>query len=649
MRNLVSFIIIIVTIAISSCKKDIYYNLNVSVTPSGSGTVSTTSGTYLAGQNVTITATPGPEYIFKQWSGSVTSTNNPLSLIMDTSKSIVAEFEKRQYPLSLTIEGSGIVKEEIVLTQSKVGSYPSGTLVKLTAVPDTGWKFDSWSGDTTVNTNPITINFKKPYSLKAKFIEEPIKFSTNLDTGLYYVEDVLPLKIEIGSILTKAGAAISIETKWKDSSKTISKIDTSIIGKSSITLNIPGHKFIGDYILDIKVSSKGNTNNSAAKSISFANTPILPIVDVKLYPDINWNDVVAGKSGLYDFNDDNIPDIISYKRVTEKSPLPPIFYINDYTGKVLYSFNLKDFNSAARDSMNNVLYDYGDLNNDGKLDLVLTYMGEWWIGGNSPLDGGQARFFGINTYILINKGNMKFDITEIINEPNYVQFNVTIGDWDFDSKLDFLVSGMQDGIYYKNLGNNKFERKTITPLFKQAINLKGADFDKDGKNDFINLYVNQKDENGNYSNSDMSQILSVVNAKGVSNYNVTGKVIEKNIYIGKNTISAERFNIIDGDGDGDMDLVVGYILVENGSISFPQEYFENTGSSFVYKPNFIEFDKTLYGELQLWKKDIDKDGLEDLYYPTYVKGNLQGPKGAVFWWRNTKSGFKINKKFRLIY
>ena len=98
-----------------------------------------------------------------------------------------------------------------------------------------------------------------------------------------------------------------------------------------------------------------------------------------------------------------------------------------------------------------------------------------------------------------------------------------------------------------------------------------------------------------------------------------------------------------------MDLVVGYILVENGSISFPQEYFENTGSSFVYKPNFIEFDKTLYGELQVWKKDIDKDGLEDLYYPTYVKGNLQGPKGAVFWWRNTKSGFKINKKFRLIY
>jgi hypothetical protein len=193
------------------------------------------------------------------------------------------------------------------------------------------------------------------------------------------------------------------------------------------------------------------------------------------------------------------------------------------------------------------------------------------------------------------------------------------------------------------------EKKTLAPLFRQAINLRGADFDNDGVNDFFNLYINQKDEFGNYSSTDLTQTLSVVSSKGINHFPVTGKIIEKNIYIGKNTLSAERFNIIDGDGDGDMDLIVGYILTENGSISFIQEYFENKGNSFVYKPNFIEIDKSLYGELQVWTKDIDKDGLVDLYYPTYVKGNLQGSKGAVFWWKNTKNGFKIIKTFRLKY
>jgi hypothetical protein len=635
----ISFYLFLCLIIFIGCKKEVLYTLNVSVTPSGSGTTSVTSGTYQAGQSVSITAAPSPEYIFKGWSGSTTSSNNPLTIIMDSSKSLVANFEKRQYPLSLTIEGSGVVKEEIVLTQAKVGSYPSGTTVKLTAIPDTGWKFDSWSGDTSLTVNPFTINFKKSYSIKAKFIEEPIKFSTNLDTGLYYVEDILPLKIDITSILPKTGATISVETINKDSNKVIFKNDTSIIGKSSITLNIPGHKLIGNYVANIKVTSKGNISNTISKVISFANIPILPTVDSKLFPDLNWNDVVAGRSSSY--------DIIAGKFT--KAPNPPILYINDFTGKILYSFDLKQFKPTVRDSLSNVIYDYGDLNSDGKLDLVLTYMGEWWIGGTSPLDGGVARFIGMNSFLLINKGNMTFDVTEIIDKPDEVQFNVTIGDWDFDGKLDFLVSSMQDGIYYKNMGNNKFEKKTLAPLFRQAINLRGADFDNDGVNDFFNLYINQKDEFGNYSSTDLTQTLSVVSSKGINHFPVTGKIIEKNIYIGKNTLSAERFNIIDGDGDGDMDLIVGYILTENGSISFIQEYFENKGNSFVYKPNFIEIDKSLYGELQVWTKDIDKDGLVDLYYPTYVKGNLQGSKGAVFWWKNTKNGFKIIKTFRLKY
>jgi hypothetical protein len=98
-----------------------------------------------------------------------------------------------------------------------------------------------------------------------------------------------------------------------------------------------------------------------------------------------------------------------------------------------------------------------------------------------------------------------------------------------------------------------------------------------------------------------------------------------------------------------MDLIIGSFTIENNIQSYLQDYFENTGSQFVYKKDFIEIDKSLIGELQVWSEDIDRDGDLDLYYPTYSKSRLGTPKWTYFWWENTKTGFKINKKFRLKY
>ena len=99
-----------------------------------------------------------------------------------------------------------------------------------------------------------------------------------------------------------------------------------------------------------------------------------------------------------------------------------------------------------------------------------------------------------------------------------------------------------------------------------------------------------------------------------------------------------------------MDLVIGSTIVKIGAPwDYIQDYFENTGTQFVYKDNFVEIDKTLIGEFQAWCEDIDRDGDIDLYYPTYSKSRLGTPKWTYFWWENTKTGFKINKKFRLKY
>jgi hypothetical protein len=382
----------------------------------------------------------------------------------------------------------------------------------------------------------------------------------------------------------------------------------------------------------------------------FMDKPLIPAVNTDLFPNLNWNDHAAGKNAPYDFNNDQIPDIVSYRRVSEKSILPSIFEIKDYTGTSIFSFDLKAFKPAARDSLQHIMVDYQDLNNDGFYDFGLSYMGEWWT-GQPGTPGSKANYIGNNIYLLLSKGKLQYDVIEILDEPNKpLSFNISLFDWDFDGKQDVLLSDYNHGDYLKNLGNNRFERRKLgPPLFNQSVSNK-LDFDGDGLLDYVNLYINQIDENGNYTSKDMSQTLSVMNSKGVSNFPVVGKTLKKYIYMNGDIISVERIAMVDGDGDGDKDLIVGSCEVKpNSPWYYLQEYFENTGKQFEYRPNYIEIDKKLIGELQVWTGDVDKDGDMDLFYPTYRKSQLNGVNGAYFWWENTKKGFKINKDFYLKY
>jgi len=173
MKKILFFLI--TSIIIFSCKKEIIqYSLITQILPVNSGTVIPSSGSFENGQKITLTATPAGEYIFKNWSGDLSGVNNPSDLIISKNSNVTVGFEKRQYPLNLTIEGSGTVKEEVIslATQS---NYPSGTTVKLTPQPLEGYVFDSWSGDLTEKTNPLTIIVSKAINLKANFIQAPVK------------------------------------------------------------------------------------------------------------------------------------------------------------------------------------------------------------------------------------------------------------------------------------------------------------------------------------------------------------------------------------------------------------------------------------------------------------------------------------------
>lgn len=303
MKNILIYLTAFLLLSLG-CKKEILYTLNVTVTPSGTGTTSVTSGTYSAGQTVSITATPSPEYIFKGWSGSINSTANPLSIIMDSTKNITAEFEKRQYPLSLTIEGSGTVKEEIVLTQSKVGSYPSGTSVKFTAIPNPEWRFDGWSGDTSTIANPIILNFKKGYTLKAKFIPiilDSIKITKRIDTLV--ISNNFKYTV-IGFYNDKSTKDLSDSVSISSDKSNVTFKNKTIIGaQSGKTVITLGYKNISlkdsfcvnevEYIDLTTIPYLTTPSNPSAKII-------VPVVVVNYYPTLNGIDIDTKRApGLY--------------------------------------------------------------------------------------------------------------------------------------------------------------------------------------------------------------------------------------------------------------------------------------------------------------------------------------------------------------
>ena len=197
------FLLTLLTLAFLSCEKEIpVYTVTVSSSPSEGGSVSPEGGEYQEGQTASFTATPNEFYGFAGWSGADTSTINPVSIIVDTNKSLTARFEKldtdndgvtddidqcpdtpeseqadsngcsvsqKDFELTVAVEGEGTITEEVVVAPT---IYQGTTQVQLTAVPAEGWELIEWTGDATGSENPITIEIDGAKSITAVFAKK---------------------------------------------------------------------------------------------------------------------------------------------------------------------------------------------------------------------------------------------------------------------------------------------------------------------------------------------------------------------------------------------------------------------------------------------------------------------------------------------
>jgi len=138
-------------------------NLNVQINPTDSGTVYPSSGTFDAGTQVTITATPAKGYRFDHWGEGITGTANPANLFIDGNKTITAYFIK-QYTLNVSSDPS-----EGGSVTPGTGLVDAGTKIQFAAVPSFTYYLKNWVGTGSNNDVSPSMTINNDTSVTAIF------------------------------------------------------------------------------------------------------------------------------------------------------------------------------------------------------------------------------------------------------------------------------------------------------------------------------------------------------------------------------------------------------------------------------------------------------------------------------------------------
>lgn len=141
----------------------------LTVTAVGNGTITLNppGGSYLHGQQVTVTANPGANASFAGWSGSLTGTTNPATITMDADKSVTGTFLDNIYTLTTLADPVGTGSVSVAPSKP---AYYQGEIVQLTPLPASGYVFAGWVGDLSGTAVPGILTMTRNSTVTAKFV-----------------------------------------------------------------------------------------------------------------------------------------------------------------------------------------------------------------------------------------------------------------------------------------------------------------------------------------------------------------------------------------------------------------------------------------------------------------------------------------------
>jgi len=506
-------------------------------------------------------------------------------------------------------------------------------------------------------------------------VEQSIKFSTNYDTSSSAPNliDTLTLSITVTSLFPTSGVIYSVLASWIDSSKTIYKID-SASAQSSISLRIPGFNKVGNYSVQITVTSKSTLTNTATKTLSFTDNPLarfqgykvnqtaLAISKLKDFGKSYWqNNPVAPDlmidifqknlnpvlNGIYaysafstaiclgDFNNDGYIDVFNAGAAYNGQSANLSFLIWDTISKTFKEQNLLNNKTNFIGGPYKVVPVY--LNQDNYVDLVIF----------GHRDEGNPNSPNEPITLAISDGKGGYDLTQLTSliPPELLHFTIEggdVGDVNGDGIPDlFLTCNSHTYIF---LGSTTYPYFS-PPMFAHfasdtvnfhpnngfgevvysgagaAYNARISDVTGDGKNDLLICFG----ENRKYN---IQQ--NILINKGGGRFNETG--VYTLPYLFKDSTDVNQIDYVTDDlnGDGLIDIIaLNTLSYSSWNIVV---YIQQTNGTFIVDNSWINY--TINTTRTSWKVnlvyyDFDGDGKKDIGYTESALNAYFDPTNAL--------------------
>lgn len=138
-----------------------------------------------------------------------------------------------EFTLAASVSGSGSIS-----LSPAGGIYDSATVVTVTATAASGYQFDSWSGDLSGTTNPISVTVNSNMSITANFTESPATCSAYTAITLPFSQD------GSGDYCWVTSGSVSYINSWNLSTLEINGQDFTNTWSNSMPARIDGNYYI---------------------------------------------------------------------------------------------------------------------------------------------------------------------------------------------------------------------------------------------------------------------------------------------------------------------------------------------------------------------------------------------------------------------
>ncbi len=140
------------------------YDVMVDLEGEGETTLEEGVHTYEYGEELDIEAIPASGWTFVGWTGDVTAETQTLEIPVEQELTVVAEFERKEFELTVEIEGEGATS-----VPEGVHTYEYEEEVVIEADPEAGWVFAGWRGGVDSDAETVRLVMDENKTVIAEF------------------------------------------------------------------------------------------------------------------------------------------------------------------------------------------------------------------------------------------------------------------------------------------------------------------------------------------------------------------------------------------------------------------------------------------------------------------------------------------------